>query len=105
MEPRDFFSIQRAQSTTENRSEAIADLINGCERAVFDHYFAEVYPREIRERARHILRLAEWLDERARSGSLGALDELSCLLLPPFEDAAQQCAEMRQRLRNFRGRL
>jgi hypothetical protein len=97
----DRFSANRPQSQADSRSaEAVAELVSGCERAVFDHYFAEIYPRQIRERTRQILRLAQWLDEQARTGDFGELDELSCLLLPPFERAIEEHAAMRRRLRS-----
>jgi hypothetical protein len=90
-----------SRAQPENRAaEAVAELIHGCEHAVFDHYFAEIYPRQIRERTRQILRLAQWLDEQARTGDFSELDELSCLLLPPFETAAKEHAAMLQRLRS-----
>jgi hypothetical protein len=83
----------------ENRAaEAVAELIHGCERACFDNYFAEIYPREIRERTRQVLRLAQWLDEQARTADFAGLDTLSCLLLPPFERAAQEHTAMLRRL-------
>jgi hypothetical protein len=83
----------------ENRAaEIVAELVWQCEDAVREHYFDEIYPREIRERTRRILRLAEWLDEQARTDSLAGLDELSCLFLPPFERAAEEHAAMLRRL-------
>jgi hypothetical protein len=77
----------------EPESPAVRAIIHGCERAVFDHYFAEIYPREIRDRTRHVLRLAQWLDEQARTADFAGLDTLSCLLLP-FERAAEEHAAM-----------
>jgi hypothetical protein len=60
---------------SENRAaETIAELVHGCERACFDHYFREIYPREIRERAAALLRFAERIDRLARTGRHSDLD-------------------------------
>jgi hypothetical protein len=90
----------RDADDVEPESPAVRAIIHGCERAVTQHYFNEIYPAEIRERTRQVLRLAQWLDEQARTADFAGLDTLSCLLLPPFERAAQEHAAMRQGLRS-----
>jgi hypothetical protein len=63
------------QNQVENRAaEAVAELVHGCERACFDHYFETVYPREVRERAAALLRFAERIDRLARTGRHSDLD-------------------------------
>jgi hypothetical protein len=80
---------------------AVVELIHGCESAVRDHHFKEIYPQEIRERTRQILRLAQHLDEQARTGNVATLDALSCLYLPAFEKAAREHERLQRKMRDF----
>ena len=93
---------QENSADTQRTNVAVSELIHGCEDAVRDHYFKEIYPARIRERALRIRRLAEWLDEQAATGDHRTLDQLDALLLPPFEQAAKEHSEIIELLRQYR---
>ena len=93
---------QGNSADTQRTNVAVSELIHGCEDAVRDHYFKEIYPARIRERALRIRRLAEWLDEQAATGDRRTLDQLDALLLPPFEQAMKEHSEIIELLRQYR---
>jgi hypothetical protein len=87
------------QKCQHNTDSAVAELYHGCERAVRDHYFAIVYPREIRARARRLVEFVALIEHRALTGSHHTLDFLDKIALPLFESAAGELADMMRRPR------
>ena len=84
---------KRPQPTAPaNTDAAVAELIHGAECAVRDHYFKEIYPAQIRERAAALLQFAERVDHLARTGNFRDLDFIDVTLKGVEEgvDAARE---------------
>jgi hypothetical protein len=88
----------RDADDVEPESPAVRAIIHGCERAVTQHYFNEIYPAEIRERAALVRRFAERLDravqDAARRKSFAKLDFCSAIILPGIENVIKLADEI-----------